>query len=79
MTLKTWIEKWAAGEKVPSKQASMSIRDGKLYSYETLIAEKEPNNTIKLNARKYSVTTSKQQGYIRHAAKVNCMFLFEYK
>lgn len=78
MTLKTWIEKWAAGEKIPAKKASMSIIDGNLYSYATLIAYKK-ENTIRLNAKKYSVTTSRQQNYIRHAAKVNCMFLFEYK
>lgn len=45
---------------------SLNVRscDGVLYSYNTAIAQKVGGSII-INATKYSVTTSKHQGYLR--------------
>jgi hypothetical protein len=42
------------------KAASLSIEGDRLFSYDTIIAQRTPNLTY-LNVTKYSVTTSKHQ------------------
>ncbi len=44
--------------------------DGKrLYSYETVIAQRLRNGVILVNGTRYSVTTSKHRSYLQHAAR----------
>ncbi len=49
------------------KANSVSAKDGKLFSYNTIIAQ-IVGNTIHINNTRYSVTTSKTQGYLRRDA-----------
>ena len=49
---------------------SLTIREGKLFSYNTCIAQHDGSRLI-INDTKYSVTTSKQQNYLRYAAEVH--------
>ena len=56
---------------------SMTAQGGKLFSYNTCIAEHTSDGRLIINNTRYSVTTSKQQGYLRAAArwhgKVECV------
>ena len=51
------------------KTGSMTAKNGKLYSYNTCIAQHTEDGRLIINNTRYSVTTSKQQGYLRTAAK----------
>ena len=53
------------------KSNSMWIsKDGdKIFSYGTCLAQRLSNGTIVVNTTKYSVTTSKQQGYLNYALR----------
>ncbi len=48
---------------------SITAKDGKLFSYNTCIAQHTKDGRLIINNTRYSVTTSKQQGYLRTAAK----------
>ena len=48
---------------------SMNVADGCLFSYNTIIAQHTKDGRLIINNTRYSVTTSKQQGYLRRAAK----------
>ena len=47
---------------------SMNVADGCLFSYNTIIAQHTKDGRLIINNTRYSVTTSKQQGYLRRAA-----------
>ena len=51
------------------KTGSMTAKDGKLFSYNTCIAQHTKDGRLVINNTRYSVTTSKQQCYLRTAAK----------
>ena len=69
------------------KSGSMQSFDGKLYSYNTVIAQKIDGKTY-FNRTRYSVTTSKQQTYtayeigkhtlIKKHVPIGCYDLTEY-
>lgn len=46
------------------KSSSLTLEDGKLYSFATLLAKRE-NGLIHLNTTKYSKTTTTAQNYIK--------------
>lgn len=65
------------GTKNGAHSLSMSISDNgdRLYSYDTVIAQKLQNGAIILNDTKYSVTTSKHQSEIRYAIRMSAKTL----
>ena len=74
-----YIRKWVIGVDHSKPQSSVSVKDGDLYSYATRIARRgSDGRSILLNRKKYSVTTSKQQGFIRRAADSEGMTVHEY-
>lgn len=62
MTNAQVIQAFAFGNKAHS--GSLTSTGDKLFSYNTIIAEFK-NNTLYINATKYSVTTSKHQHQLR--------------
>jgi len=50
------------------------IDGNKLINYDTIIALRNNDGTIQLNIRKYSRTTSKLQGLIKHYTNVTTEF-----
>ena len=49
------------------KTGSMHIYGNKLYSYQTVIAQRMRNGIVYLNGTHYSQTTSRQQNLLRNA------------
>lgn len=70
------IDKFLSGA-TGGRSGSLSINGNKIYSYNTVIAERS-GNIIKLNNRKYSLTTTRQQDEIRNVAKGKGMLVMEY-
>lgn len=58
--IKKTMKAWKAGKKYACFQASMTLRDNVIYSYETPIAYIR-YGVMHLNTEKYSKTTSRQQ------------------
>lgn len=51
------------------KGSNMHIRDNEIFSYAACIGRFEKDGTLSLNPIKYSLTTSKHQGYLHRAAE----------
>lgn len=66
MTVKELCFAYANGQN-EGKSSSMHICDGCLFSYDTCIAQRTGKNKYIVNNTRYSVTTSKQQHYLRVA------------
>ena len=71
------IENFVCNRNYNGRTGSMTAQDGKLFSYNTCIAQHTKDGRLIINNTRYSVTTSKQQGYLRRAAmhhpKVECV------
>lgn len=71
------IESFVRNRHFNGRTGSMTAIDGKLFSYNTCIAQHTKDGRLVINNTRYSVTTSKQQGYLRCAAmyhpKVECV------
>ena len=71
------IENFVSNRNFNGRTGSMTAQDGKLFSYNTCIAQHTKDGRLIVNNTRYSVTTSKQQGYLRAAAhyhpKVECV------
>lgn len=63
------IESFVRNRHFNGRTGSMTAIDGKLFSYNTCIAQHTKDGRLIINNTRYSVTTSKQQGYLRAAAK----------
>lgn len=61
-----------------AKTEHLTLAGNALINYKTEIARKIADDTIELNVRKYSVTTSKIQGKIRYAAMQHGFKIQEY-
>ena len=62
------------------RSSSVSFNNGILFSYNTAIGEHVTNangeSVLIINNKNYSVTTSKQQGFLRYAANhLNCIYI----
>lgn len=69
MRNKDLIESFVRNRHFNGRTGSMTATDGKLFSYNTCIAQHTKDGRLVINNTRYSVTTSKQQGYLRTAAK----------
>lgn len=62
------IRQWVNGSRDKGKAASLRVEGNVLFSYATPIAIREDDGMVHMVDQKFSVTTSKQQSWVRRAA-----------
>lgn len=72
------VSEFVAGyERQKAKASSVTVRENKIFSYGTVIAEFVGSNDLLLNSTKYSMTTTRLQNKIKRVSEQLNVNIFE--